>query len=101
MRGTVNVTAESADPDGGSVIDSLPADEASGTTTSSASVARPVLAIRTRGGFPSTSAVRCPSSRASRTSSPGGTWMLTHPCFNTSIVRRTSPLTVSPVTRSA
>ena len=101
MRGTINVTADNADPDGGSVIDSLPADDASGTTTSSASVARPVLPMRTRGGLPSTSAVRRPSMLASRTSRPEGTWTATHPCFNTSIVSRTSPLTVSPDTRSA
>ena len=41
MRGTISVTAESADADAGSVIDSMPPEDAIGTTTSSAMTARP------------------------------------------------------------
>ncbi len=56
-RGTVKVTAESADADGGSVIDSRPPEEAIGVTISSAMIARPLRETSTRGGVPSTSAV--------------------------------------------
>ena len=73
VRGMISVTAESADPDAGKIIESLPADDASGTTTSRVSVDRPAFEISTRGGVPATSAVRWPSSRASRTSRPEGT----------------------------
>ena len=100
MRGTISVTADNADADAGSVIDSMPLAASIGTTISSASVERPGRETSTRGGLPSTSAVGRPSRRAPRTSSPDGIWMLTHPCFKTSIVNRASPVTVSPFTRS-
>ena len=97
VRGTISVTAESAEPDAGSVIDSVPPDATSGTTTSSVSVERPVRESSTRAGLPSVtlSGVGRPSMRASRTSIPVGTCTLAHPCFSTSIASRAWPVTVS------
>ena len=71
-RGTVKVTAERADADGGSVIDSRPPEDAIGVTISSVMTARPLRETSTRGGVPSTSAVGRPSSLAPRTSMPAG-----------------------------
>ena len=103
MRGTTSVTAESADPEAGSVIDSVPADETSGTTTSSVMTVRPVRDTSTRAGLPSVTlrALGRPSTRASRTRIPAGTCTLAHPCFRTSIERRACPVIVSPLIRSS
>jgi hypothetical protein len=101
VRGTVSVIDETAEDEGGSVIDSRPPDASTGMTTSSASTERPLREMSTRGGVPSTSAVGRLSRSAPRTSMPAGTWMLTQPCLITSTVRRASPVTVSPLTRSS
>ena len=70
VRGIASATADSADEEEGSVIDSAPAALVTGTTTSSVSVARPGREISTRGGVPLTIVVWRPSRRASRTRMP-------------------------------
>ena len=72
LFGSASVTRAIGDEDGGSAIDSTPADVVSGIAMSSVSTERPARATRTRGGAPSMSGTGWPSSRASRAFNPAG-----------------------------
>ena len=113
IRGMTSVTADNADAGAGNIMDSVPAEDVSGTTTSSVSVARPVREMRRRGRLSTgeagprtgtavgavTSLVGRPSRRASRTSTPGGVCTLTQPSLRTSIVSRACPVTTASPAR--
>ena len=99
--GTASAAREMGAADGGMVTDSVPADAATGSTTSSVRTERPARDSRTWGGGLSTSDTGRPSSRASRTISPAGICTRVQPSRRTSIVSSARPLTESLSTRSS
>ena len=91
LRGSVSVARVIGEAEAGRAIDSVPAEEASGMTTSSVSTTRPARESSTCGGGPSTSETGCPSRRASRTIRPAGICTGVQPSRSTSIVTSARP----------